>query len=94
MKYTYVLQHEHVISEDNEDVKFIGAYSYQKEAEKAIARLKVQPGFAIHQKFFVLINMKLIKIIGVKAFLPTRPQKLNQQLLHDSSLVNSLAAAK
>ncbi len=41
----FVLQHTHVLDEDQEDVKFIGVYSSRNAAEMAIARLKLQPGF-------------------------------------------------
>ena len=42
----YVLQHVHELSNDNEDVKFIGVYSSQANAEAAVARMRLQPGFA------------------------------------------------
>ena len=42
---TFVLQHVHVLDEDEEDVKMIGVYSSQEAAEAAIARMRLLPGF-------------------------------------------------
>jgi hypothetical protein len=48
----YLLEHLHVISEDNECVKTIGIYASEKDALKAVERLKIQPGF----KEFPIVN--------------------------------------
>jgi len=45
MKSVFVLQHVHVLSKDNDDVKFIGVYSTRRTAKDAIERLSRQPGF-------------------------------------------------
>jgi hypothetical protein len=42
----YVLQHEHILEDGTEDVKFIGVYSSRENAQAAIARLSRVPGFA------------------------------------------------
>jgi hypothetical protein len=40
----FVVEHVHLIA-DEEEVKLIGVYSTRDAAQKAIDRLKVQPGF-------------------------------------------------
>jgi homoserine kinase type II len=42
----YVLQHEHVMEDGTEDVKFIGVYSSRENAQAAIARLSQAAGFS------------------------------------------------
>jgi hypothetical protein len=41
----FVVQHLHIHEDGEEDVKFIGVYSSREEAERAVERLKLQPGF-------------------------------------------------
>ena len=41
----FVLQHLHVLSEDEEEDKFIGVYSSRESALRAVDRLRLQPGF-------------------------------------------------
>jgi hypothetical protein len=41
----FVVQHLHVIHDDQEDVKFIGVYSSRDTAEEAVQRLRAKPGF-------------------------------------------------
>ena len=53
MKSIFLLQHLHVISEDNECAKKIGLYISEEKATSAINRLSIQPGFSDFQK---LIN--------------------------------------
>ncbi len=45
MKKVYILQHEHEIGPDTEDVKLIGVYSSYENAKNAIQRLSEQSGF-------------------------------------------------
>ena len=42
----FVVQHVHELTEDNEDVKFIGVYSSRQNAQAAVRRLRRQPGFS------------------------------------------------
>jgi hypothetical protein len=42
----FVLQHVHVINDDEEDIKLIGVYSTRERAEQAVARLRRQQGFS------------------------------------------------
>jgi hypothetical protein len=41
----FVLQHVHTFGEGEEDVKMIGVYSSREQAEAAVERLSIQPGF-------------------------------------------------
>ena len=50
MKSVFLLEHVHVITEDNIDVKTIAIYSSEKNALDAIERLKNQPGFLDYPK--------------------------------------------
>jgi hypothetical protein len=45
METVFVVQHLHVLPDDEEDVKFIGVYSSSASARAAIERLRTQPGF-------------------------------------------------
>ena len=46
MTKVYVLQHVHEFKDGTEDVKFIGVYSSQENAQAAITRLSKAPGFS------------------------------------------------
>ncbi|WP_020411280.1 DUF7336 domain-containing protein [Microbulbifer variabilis] len=46
MKSAFLLQHLHVIAEDNDCVKVIGLYASKEDALGAIERLASQPGFS------------------------------------------------
>ncbi len=50
MKSVFVLQHVHVISDTQEDVKLIGVYRSLEAAHAAINRLNNQPGFTEHRR--------------------------------------------
>jgi hypothetical protein len=41
----FLVQHVHVLEDREEDVKTIGIYSTREAAERAVERLKLQPGF-------------------------------------------------
>lgn len=56
MKSAFLLQHLHVISEGNEDVKTIGVYATREDAIDAIARLSLQPGFSEFPKLIDLLE--------------------------------------
>jgi len=59
MKYVYLLHHTHVISEDNEDVKLIGAFSSEKKALEVMHEYKKLPGFKEIQEGFSIDRYKL-----------------------------------
>ena len=62
MTHVFVVQHVHE-SEDgrDEDVKFIGVYSSQSDAEAAVSRLRLQPGFRAHPDGFEVMECELNK---------------------------------
>ena len=41
----FIVQHVHVLEDEEEDVKLIGVYSTRTAAEAAIQRLTLRPGF-------------------------------------------------
>jgi hypothetical protein len=45
MEVVYVVQHVHIINDDEEDVKMIGVYATKQLAQEAVERLCKQPGF-------------------------------------------------
>ena len=46
MARVYVLQHVHSVDDGAEDVKLIGVYSSRENAQTAITRLGLAPGFS------------------------------------------------
>lgn len=54
MDAVYVVQHVHIINDDEEDVKMIGVYSTEQLAWEAVVRLRLQPGFCdVPEGFYV-----------------------------------------
>ncbi|MEQ3440096.1 hypothetical protein ABMY47_00015 [Pseudoalteromonas sp. BZP1] len=75
MDKVYLLEHLHIISENNECVKTIGIYASEQEAIAAVGRLKSNLGLVIFQILTPLLVTKvvsiyrvthLVKIIGLK----------------------------
>lgn len=60
-KYVYLLQHLHIINDDEDSVKIIGIYETREDALEAIERVKNQPGF---KDFPDLINYDVDKEEG------------------------------
>jgi hypothetical protein len=50
MKSIYLVQHLHILPQDEEDVKMIGVYATREDAIEAVARLALQPGFCDHPR--------------------------------------------
>ena len=61
MKSAYVVQHLRKKDEDNEDVKMIGIFSNRENANIAIQKLKLQPGFRDHLDGFSIDEYELDK---------------------------------
>jgi hypothetical protein len=55
----FIVQHVAREDEDDEDVKFIGAYSSRGEARAAISRLLPQPGFRDYPEGFHIDEYQL-----------------------------------
>lgn len=68
----YVLQHEHTL-DDHDDVKFIGVYSTQTQAENAIVRLGKQPGFKELPEGFTISEYEVDKDHWVEGYVTYRP---------------------
>lgn len=45
MNRVFLLQHLHLLNDDEEDVKTLGIYSSRGEALAAVERLRLMPGF-------------------------------------------------
>lgn len=61
MTIVYVLMHIHEFDSEREDIKTIGAYSSRENAEKAIERLKLAPGFRDTSGGFMISELPLDK---------------------------------
>lgn len=48
----HVVQHAHEAADGSEDIKVIGVYRSRREAEAAVDRLRLQPGFCDHPDGF------------------------------------------
>lgn len=56
MEPVYLLQHLHVLANDEEGVKTIGIYSSRSAALAAIDRVKTQPGFSSFPRLIDPLN--------------------------------------
>jgi len=45
LEAVFVVQHFHKFEDNDQDVKFIGVYTTSHLAERAVKRLRTQPGF-------------------------------------------------
>ena len=52
MKHVYLVTHVHEFAGGEEDVKFIGVYATERDAEAAVGRAKNLPGFRDSQEGF------------------------------------------
>jgi hypothetical protein len=54
MERIYIVEHEHELSEDSSDVKFIGVYLSRPDAEEAVKRALTRPGFKDYPDGFTI----------------------------------------
>jgi len=73
MDTVYLLQHVHIIDEDDEDVKDIGVYRTEEAARAAIDRLGTQPGFRDHPEGWSISRMRLNQDHWPEGFVTLRP---------------------
>lgn len=59
MRVVFVVQHVRSEDTDDEDAKFIGVYSSQANAQKAVDRLKGCPGFCDWPEGFYISEYEL-----------------------------------
>ena len=64
----YFLQHHHMITKTNIDIKDLGIYDCKENAEKAIAKLTELPGFKNTGKDFKVIKFILNKTRWINGF--------------------------
>ena len=60
MKYVYLLEHSYELN-DSEESKFIGIYSNEQLAEKAITKLKEESGFKDRPNDFHICKVEINK---------------------------------
>ncbi|MFC4158963.1 DUF7336 domain-containing protein [Chitinimonas lacunae] len=46
METVFLVNHIHPLPNEDEDVKFIGIYLTKQDAEEAVKRIKILPGFS------------------------------------------------
>jgi hypothetical protein len=73
MDAAYVVQHIHIINDDEEDVKMIGVYSSEQLAQEAVARLSSQPGFCDVPDGFHIDRYELDKDHWTEGFVNVYP---------------------
>jgi hypothetical protein len=59
MAHVYILQHVHATPNGEEDVKLIGVYATEADAQAALPRLSQQPGFRDHPEGFEISRYEL-----------------------------------
>lgn len=59
MTIVYALYHEYEPRPWVDKIKLIGMYSTQAQAERALARVRDQPGFRDHQEGFEISEVRL-----------------------------------
>jgi hypothetical protein len=73
METVYLLEHVHVLDEDDEDVKTIGVYRSEASAKEAIRRLGEQPGFRDHPEGWSISAMRMDQDHWPEGFVTIRP---------------------
>jgi hypothetical protein len=69
MTHVYVLQHVHGVPNGEEDVKLIGVYVTEADAQAAVSRLSQQPGFQDHPEGFHISRYELNKDHWTEGFI-------------------------
>ena len=67
MKTVWVVQHSYEL-DGNDEVKFIGVFSKQKNAKKIVEKLKKKKGFKSHAKGFHIDKMELDQAFWLDGF--------------------------
>jgi hypothetical protein len=70
MTHVYVVQHVHTAQDgEEEDVKFIGVYSTRSNADAAVNRLRLLPGFCDHPSGFEVTEYKIDQDHWIEGFI-------------------------
>lgn len=73
MTQVYVLQHVHALEDGEVDVKFIGVYSSRENAQAAIGRLNLTPGFSAAPAGFHIDEYQIDKDQWVEGYSTLAP---------------------
>lgn len=76
MQRLYIVQHEHELSEDNSDIKFIGVYESRLEAEQAVRRAMARPGFCDYPNGFTISESELGQDHWLEGFVTWHPKDM------------------
>jgi hypothetical protein len=74
LEHVFVVEHEHELSEGCDDVKLIGVYESEEDAEKAVERAKQRPGFRGHPEGFSISSYKVGEDQWTTGFVTLLPQ--------------------
>lgn len=72
MTHVWLLQHVHVMLDEHEDVKVIGIFSSEKEAELAREKLSNLPGFMDSKDGFYIDKYAIDQIGWIEGFVTRR----------------------
>jgi hypothetical protein len=61
MEHVFIVQHMHDFDDGTEEVKFIGVYRSRDNAEEAVSRLSILPGFKNAKDGFSIDKYELDK---------------------------------
>lgn len=70
----YVLHHVHEFGDGEEDVKMIGVYSTQEQAEAAVGRMRLQPGFSDAPEGFSIDRYPLDQDNWAEGYVTVQPR--------------------
>lgn len=77
MEAVYVVQHTHIINNDEEDVKLIGVYLTEQQAQAAVQRLRKQSGFCNTPDGFHVCRYKLNKDHWTEGYVTIEPSNFD-----------------
>ncbi len=87
MLSVFVVQHSHSSAHDVEDVKLIGVYSSQAQAETAVTRLGRFPGFSVAPDGFTIDEYQIDQDHWIEGY-----RSLDSQLDTPRSMTTSAVA--
>lgn len=72
----FLVHHVHEMPSGEEDVKLIGVYASQEDAEKAVARAKQWPGFKDHPEGFEISSCVVGRDHWTEGFVTLFPEDM------------------
>jgi hypothetical protein len=73
MTSVWILQHVHAFDDGHQDVKMIGVFTTEELAQKAIERVKRQPGFRDLPQGFDISELELDRIGWQEGYITIHP---------------------